>query len=107
MSQTQHETTPRPTYEWLTAARAFFVTWIILRHISAEGGMAGWVRDVWPQINVFDVPTNFFFLLSGVMFSTGRAMTSEPGSSAAFWKSRLSRLAPVYLCAVLISAPIG
>ena len=101
------QTHRRPTYEWLTAARAFFVTWIILRHMSADGGMAAWVRQIIPSINVFDIPTTFFFLISGLMFSTGRDMGPDWGSVRSFWRSRLARLAPVYILSVIISAPIG
>jgi peptidoglycan/LPS O-acetylase OafA/YrhL len=93
---------------WLTASRGFFATWIVLRHLSANSmGPASWILDYLPRLKTFDIPTTYFFMLSGLIFTLGKTHASGFASIRHFWFARIGRLYPLYLLAVVFSAPIG
>lgn len=89
----------------MTAARGFFATWIVFRHIG-YGPFEGCFKED-SLINIFDVPTTFFFILSGVIFSWGKPASPSFDFARRFWTARLSRLYPLYFAIVILCAPIG
>jgi peptidoglycan/LPS O-acetylase OafA/YrhL len=98
----------RPRLEWLTAVRPLLAFWIVLRHLSnAEDNPAAWILDYLPldELRRFDIPITAFLVLSGIMFGSGRSMSSESGSWKSFWIARLARLYPLYLLTLLLCSP--
>lgn len=89
----------------MTAARGFFATWIVFRHIG-YGPLGDYFTES-SLVNIFDVPTTFFFILSGVIFSWGKPASFGIEPAKKFWMARLSRLYPLYFLVVLLCAPIG
>jgi peptidoglycan/LPS O-acetylase OafA/YrhL len=89
----------------MTAARGFFATWIVFRHVG-YGPLEPYISEH-SLVNIFDVPTTFFFILSGVIFSWGKKYELDWQTTRRFWFARVVRLYPLYAATVIASAPIG
>lgn len=100
----------RPSFPWLTALRGLFAVWIILNHLGSPAfGPAPWI-DEWlhvVRLRAFDLPTTGFFILSGIIFGSGRQPTPDFRGALAFWRARLARIYPIYLLALAACAPRG
>lgn len=78
-----------------------------MRHISSPGGPLHKLAEVIPGFKGGDIPTNFFFVASGVIFALSRQPEESWAGTKNFWWERLARLYPLYLVCVLSCAPIG
>jgi len=100
----------RPRFPWLTALRGFFAVWIVLNHLGNPSfGPAPWIDDVLHIVDLrtFDLPTTGFFVLSGIIFGSGRQPAPGLVGARGFWRARLARIYPIYLLALLACAPRG
>lgn len=96
--------TGRPTMPALTGLRAFTATNIVFFHFWNPA----WFGPLAPLMDNGYVGVNFFFLLSGFILTYNYSDRQAAGkfSKGAFWRTRASRLYPVYLLGLLISFPI-
>lgn len=94
----------RPVLPALTGLRAFTATNIVFFHFWNPE----WFGPLAPLMDNGYVGVNFFFLLSGFILSYNYADRKAAGqfSSREFWRTRVSRLYPVYLLGLAISYPI-
>jgi peptidoglycan/LPS O-acetylase OafA/YrhL len=88
----------------LTGLRAFTATNIVFFHFWNPE----WFGPLAPLMDNGYVGVNFFFLLSGFILTYNYADRQAAGQfdSHQFWRTRVSRLYPVYLLGLLISIPI-
>lgn len=100
----------KPTFPWLTALRGALAIWIILNHIGSPAfGPAPWIEE-WlhlVKLRPFDIPTTAFFILSGIIFGSGRQPTPDWGGAVGFWRARFARIYPIYILALLACSPRG
>lgn len=96
--------TRRPVMPALTGLRAFTATNIVFFHFWNPA----WFGPLAPMMDNGYVGVNFFFLLSGFILAYNYADRHATGkfSRRGFWRTRVSRLYPVYLLGLLISYPI-
>ena len=96
--------TRRPVLPAITGLRAFTATNIVFFHFWNPK----WFGPLSPLMDNGYVGVNFFFLLSGFILAYNYAERQATGqfSSVQFWRTRVSRLYPVYLLGLLISIPI-
>ena len=96
--------TRRPVMPALTGLRAFTATNIVFFHFWNPK----WFGPLSPMMDNGYVGVNFFFLLSGFILTYNYADRLAAGqfNKATFWRTRVSRLYPVYLLGLLISYPI-
>ncbi len=94
----------RPVLPALTGLRAFTATNIVFFHFWNPE----WFGPLAPLMDNGYVGVNFFFLLSGFILSYNYADRQAAGQFNArqFWRTRVSRLYPVYLLGLAISFPI-
>lgn len=94
----------RPVLPALTGLRAFTATNIVFFHFWNPA----WFGPLAPMMDNGYVGVNFFFLLSGFILAYNYADRLAVGqfSKRQFWRTRVSRLYPVYLLGLLISYPI-
>ncbi len=96
--------TRRAVLPALTGLRAFTATNIVFFHFWNPE----WFGPLAPLMDNGYVGVNFFFLLSGFILAYNYADRQAAGKFSArqFWRTRVSRLYPVYLLGLLISFPI-
>ncbi len=94
----------RPVLPALTGLRAFTATNIVFFHFWNPA----WFGPLAPMMDNGYVGVNFFFLLSGFILAYNYADRQAAGEfhPRQFWRTRVSRLYPVYLLGLLISYPI-
>ncbi len=96
--------TRRPMMPAITGLRAFTATNIVFFHFWNPK----WFGPLSPLMDNGYVGVNFFFLLSGFILTYNYADRQDAGqfSSSQFWRTRISRLYPIYLLGLLVSLPI-
>jgi peptidoglycan/LPS O-acetylase OafA/YrhL len=94
----------RPVMPALTGLRAFTATNIVFFHFWNPA----WFGPLAPMMDNGYVGVNFFFLLSGFILTYNYAdrQAVDQFHNRQFWRTRVSRLYPVYLLGLLISCPI-
>lgn len=88
----------------LTGLRAFTAANIVFFHFWNPE----WFGPLAPMMNNGYVSVNFFFILSGFILAYNYTDRHAAGRFATreFWRTRVTRLYPVYLLGLLISLPI-
>ena len=94
----------RPMLPALTGLRAFTAANIVFFHFWNPE----WFGPLAPMMNNGYVSVNFFFVLSGFILAYNYTDRQAQGRFQAreFWRTRVTRLYPVYLLGLLISLPI-
>ncbi len=99
-----HTSSRRPMIPALTGLRAFSAANIVFFHFLNPA----WFGPLAPMMNNGYVGVNFFFILSGFILTYNYVDRPALGRFGAreFWRTRLTRLYPVYLLGLLIALPI-
>jgi peptidoglycan/LPS O-acetylase OafA/YrhL len=94
----------RPQLAALTAARFFAAFQVLLFHLWGMDGLTWTPKWLQTFASAGYTGVTFFFVLSGFIFVYTYA--GKPINLREFWRARLARLYPVYLLALLLTAPL-
>lgn len=95
----------KKNYNSLTFIRAFLALWVVLAHFGF--GDKNWFYGV---TNIFNHPSlavSGFFVLSGFVMALNYSKFFERGDVVKYYISRVARIYPIYIIAVLLCTPIA